>query len=104
MLYEIADGYLRRHPEGNDPFRILARLTEELGEVANEVHHLERDGAKVAKHGEPDPAALADEIEDLLHTVMALVRHYELEDSLDGVIRATHQRVAGPENDRRRSA
>ncbi|QPZ38878.1 hypothetical protein [Paramicrobacterium chengjingii] len=29
----IVDGYARKFPDGDTPLRILARLTEELGEV-----------------------------------------------------------------------
>ena len=54
----IADGYANAFPAGNEPLRILARLTEELGEVATEVARLEGHGTKRIKHGEPDLAQL----------------------------------------------
>ncbi|CAM3391800.1 hypothetical protein STSO111631_17280 [Stackebrandtia soli] len=93
-LYEIADGYRATFDDGDSPFVILARLTEELGEIATAVNHLERKGAKVDKHGEPDPSALAEELEDLLHNTLALARHYGVEGALDAAIDATHARVA----------
>jgi len=94
LLYEVVDGYNVRFPEGNDPFRILVRLAEELGEIAAEVNHLERTGAKVLKHGEPDRNALGYEIEDLLHTALALARYYGVESAVDQAVRETHDRLA----------
>ncbi|WP_040167097.1 MazG nucleotide pyrophosphohydrolase domain-containing protein [Microbacterium gorillae] len=88
-LIAIADGYGVLFPDGKDPLRIMLRLTEELGEVAAEVAHLESHGAKTAKHGAPDRARLAAEVEDVLHNVFALVRHYGIEDALDAEIVAT---------------
>ncbi len=58
-LLTIARGYADAFPGGDEPLHVLARMTEELGEVAAEVAHLERHGTKVHKHGEPDVAQLA---------------------------------------------
>ena len=93
-LMRIADGYARAFPDGDTPLRILVRLTEELGEVASEVAHLEDHGAKSAKHGAADPARLAAEIEDLLHNTFALIRHYDLGDLVDAEVAATAARHA----------
>lgn len=93
-LLQIAAGYARAFPDGDTPLRILARLTEELGEVASEIAHLEDHGAKTAKHGEADPARLASEIEDLLHNTFALIRHYGIGDLVDAEIAATARRHA----------
>lgn len=90
VLYEVADGYSVRYPEGNEPFRILSRMTEELGEVAAEISHLERTGAKVLKRGEPDRKALGYEIEDLLHTALTLARWYGVEDAVDEAAQKAH--------------
>lgn len=93
-LLQIAAGYARAFPDGDTPLRILARLTEELGEVASEVAHLEDHGAKTAKHGGADPVRLASEIEDLLHNTFALIRHYDIGDLVDAEIAATARRHA----------
>lgn len=93
-LLRIADGYARAFPDGDSPLRILARLTEELGEVAAEIAHLEDHGAKISKHGPADPSRLASEIEDLLHNAFALVRHYGIGDLVDAEIAATTERLA----------
>ncbi|MBA8794058.1 NTP pyrophosphatase (non-canonical NTP hydrolase) [Friedmanniella endophytica] len=86
---EIARGYRDTFPDGDRPLHILARLTEELGEVAEAVAHLERHGAKVAKHGEPSIDHLAEEIQDLIHNAFALVRYYSAEAALDDCVQRT---------------
>lgn len=89
----IAQGYAVAFPDGDAPLRVLARLTEELGEVASAVAHLERHGTKVAKHGEPDVAHLADEVEDLVHNAFALLRQYGAEGAFDDAVRRTLARL-----------
>ncbi len=91
VLYEVADLYNARYPDGNEPFRILSRLTEELGEIAAEVNHLERTGAKVVKRGEPEPGNLGYEIADLLHNALALARYYQVEPVVDHAARQIHE-------------
>jgi NTP pyrophosphatase (non-canonical NTP hydrolase) len=93
-LYEIVDGFNVRFPEGNGPFAIVTRLLEEAGEVASVVNHLEGVGAKVAKHGTPDPIALGYEIEDLIHTALSLARFYGVEHIVDEAIDRTHDQLA----------
>jgi NTP pyrophosphatase (non-canonical NTP hydrolase) len=63
-LVAISAGYMRLFPEGNDPFQILARLLEECGELAQQVHHFEDCGVKRAKYGEPDREHLAKEVRE----------------------------------------
>ncbi|WP_154796400.1 AAA family ATPase [Occultella kanbiaonis] len=89
----IAEGYAAAFPDGDDPLRILARMTEELGEVASAVAHLERHGAKVAKHGEPDVQQFADEVEDLVHNAFALLRAYGAEQAFDRAVAGTLRRL-----------
>ena len=87
------DAWIGQFKEGYwPPLTNLARLTEELGEVASEIAHLEDHGAKSAKHGDADPAGLASEIEDLLHNTFALIRHYDIGDLVDAEVAATARR------------
>jgi NTP pyrophosphatase (non-canonical NTP hydrolase) len=78
---------MRRFPDGNDPFRILTRLLEECGELAQQVNHFEDCGIKRQKHGEPDRDHLAKEIRDVLTAALDLAHHYgvyaELAASID---------------------
>ena len=93
VLYEVADLYKARFPNGNAPFQILSRLLEELGEIAAEVNHLERVGAKVAKRGDPQPTKLAFEMVDLLHNALALARHYQIENTIDQAAEQTRREL-----------
>jgi NTP pyrophosphatase (non-canonical NTP hydrolase) len=81
-LYMICEGLNNRFPGNRDPFRILARLTEECGEVASQVHHFEGIGRKPEKHGEPDKDKLAKEIQDVMTSVLSVAQHYGVEDEL----------------------
>jgi len=45
-LYKICEALENRFPGTRDPFRILARLMEESGELADQVHLREAIGRK----------------------------------------------------------
>lgn len=92
-LYAIVDRYARRYPEQHHGAGYLTRLIEERGEVAVEVQRLEGIPGKVAKHGPGSVEDLASEVEDLLHTLLGLVRVYSAEDALDAVIEREFAKV-----------
>jgi NTP pyrophosphatase (non-canonical NTP hydrolase) len=81
-LYKICEGLNNRFPCNSDPFRILARLTEECGELASEVHHFEGIGRKREKYGEADKVKLAKEIQDVMTSVLSFALHYGVEEEL----------------------
>ena len=72
----------RRFPKGSDPFKMVARLAEECGELAAEVQLWEDEGVKRQRFGEPDPAKTAKEVIDVLTATLAIARHYDLLDHL----------------------
>jgi NTP pyrophosphatase (non-canonical NTP hydrolase) len=77
----------RRFPEGVEPFKIIARLAEECGELSAEVQRWEGTGVKREKHGPPDRDHLAKEVMDVLRAGLAVAEYYgveaELEEALD---------------------
>ncbi len=81
------DGERRR---GQPTFRsgpeIVLAITEELGEVAQEVALLERIGTKAGWVKDPSKERLAEEIGYLLNCVAALADFYDID--LDGVLSA----------------
>ncbi len=81
-LYHIVDGLNRRFSDGNDPFQIITRLCEEAGELAKEVNHFEGTGVKMQKHGAPDRAKLAKEVQDVMRAALSVARHYGIENEL----------------------
>jgi NTP pyrophosphatase (non-canonical NTP hydrolase) len=64
------DGWISRYEEGYfDPLTNLARLTEEVGELAREINH--RFGQKTKKPDEPE-GDLAMELADILFVIICL--------------------------------
>lgn len=76
------------------PLAQLARMTEELGELARLVNHLY--GEKPKKAGE-SPQDLGDEMADLLYTMICLAnsRGIDLQDSFARVLEKYRTRDAG---------
>ena len=71
-LCAICRGLNRRFAGGNAPFQIMTRLLEECGEVAEQVNDFEGKGVKREKHGEPDKAKLAKEVQDVMRCAVQI--------------------------------
>lgn len=81
-IKKINQGLRRRFPDGENPFQIMTRLLEECGELAEQVNHFEATGVKRAKHGEPERAKLAKEVQDVLRCALQIVDYYGIEPEL----------------------
>lgn len=92
-LYSTVGAYNEKYPRGNTPFQIITRLCEEAGELASEVNHFENSGIKQQKHGPPDKAALAKEIQDVIRTALSIARYYRIEAELIYAIDQTYNRL-----------
>lgn len=92
-LYQLAKGYTNRFPDGNEPYRITARILEECGEVASEVNHFERSGIKVLKHGEPSKQHMADEIKQAINALIQLAVYYHVEEELAASIERSLEKM-----------
>jgi len=81
-LQGIVDQWIQGHGRYWDKFEILARLTEDLGEISSTLQHAE--GLRTGR----DELQLADEIGDLLFTLAAFanVNGLRLGDCVDGVL------------------
>jgi NTP pyrophosphatase (non-canonical NTP hydrolase) len=92
QLNEIVDGLIKKYPESSqDIFRFLARLTEEVGELAEQVNHHYRGSVnKTAKLGDPDREAFASEVRDVLVGALAIARFAKLEPELSVAITKRH--------------
>lgn len=89
------DAWISRFEEGYwPPLANLARLTEEVGELARLMNH--RFGHKPKKPGEPDQD-LAEELADVLFVllVMANEQGIDLDEALEGVLEKYRTRDAG---------
>jgi len=76
----------RRFPEGVEPFKIIARLAEECGELSAEVQLWEGMGVKREKHGAPDRDHLAKEVMDVLRAGLAVAEYYGVEAELEAAL------------------
>jgi NTP pyrophosphatase (non-canonical NTP hydrolase) len=92
-LYAVTRGLNRRFPAGNDPFKIMTRLLEESGELAQAVNHFEGTGIKRQKYGEPDRAHLAKEVMDVLRCALQTALYYGIEQELEDCLESAYQRL-----------
>jgi NTP pyrophosphatase (non-canonical NTP hydrolase) len=81
-LQEIVDQWIQGHGRYWNKFEILARLTEDLGEISNTLQHTE--GLRTGR----DELNLSDEIGDLLFTLAAFanLNGLQLGACVDGVL------------------
>ena len=82
-------GLLKKFPDGNEPYQIMTRLLEKAGELAQQVNLFENSGVKREKYGEPDRAALADEVKGGLVVLCQLVDYYRLDPELESALATT---------------
>lgn len=85
-LQHEVDAYISQFKEGYfPPMELLARLTEELGELSREVQH--KYGTKKKKHTEVDKE-LADELGDFFFVLICLANTegIDLQTSLQNVL------------------
>jgi len=92
-LYAICRGVNCRFADGNEPFQTMTRLLEECGELAEQVNHFEGKGVKREKHGEPDKARLAKEVQDVLRGALQVAMYYGIEEEVKASIEKSYQRV-----------
>jgi NTP pyrophosphatase (non-canonical NTP hydrolase) len=67
-----------KFPEKEDAFDMLARLTEECGEVASEIRKIEKKGSKVYFNLSTSKEKLADELVDVLNVIASIANLYGL--------------------------
>lgn len=85
-LQQDVDRYINQFKEGYfPPMELLARLTEELGELSREVQH--KYGMKKKKHTEVDKE-IADEMGDFFFVLICLANAegIDLQQSLQNVL------------------
>lgn len=89
------DAWIGQFEEGYwPPLANLARLTEEVGELARELNH--RYGSKPKKADEP-PGTVGEELADVLFVILCLANslNIDLERELAGVLAKYRRRDAG---------
>lgn len=90
------DGWIQQFEEGYwGPLTNLARLMEEVGELAREVNH--RFGQKRKKPDEPDKE-IADELGDIFWALICLANSLQID--LDAALERTLRKVTERDHDR----
>lgn len=94
-LYDVVDGLIQKYPNTSDNvFKFLGRLTEEVGELAEQVNHqYGGSDSKGDKLGAPDRQKLADEIRDVLVGALAIARFTGTESEVIESIKQRHTRL-----------
>ncbi len=92
-LVAVSAGLSRRFPNGDEPFQLMTRLLEEAGELAQQINHFEGSGVKREKHGEPDKAKMAKEVQDVLRCAIRVAQYYGIEQELEESIEASYDRL-----------
>jgi NTP pyrophosphatase (non-canonical NTP hydrolase) len=92
-LYKICEALEERFPHNRDPFRILARLMEESGELADQVHLREAVGRKRDNGRQPDDMELAKELQDIMTAVLDIARYYGIEEKLEVQVNRGYERA-----------
>ncbi|MDA3130173.1 nucleotide pyrophosphohydrolase [Aliibacillus thermotolerans] len=87
MMQQEVDDYIQQFKEGYfEPLTMLARLSEETGELAREVNH--RYGEKPKKNTEED-SSMEEELGDVLFVLISFANslHIDLEEAFDLVMK-----------------
>jgi NTP pyrophosphatase (non-canonical NTP hydrolase) len=93
---QTVDRWIGQYREGYfPPLTNLARLTEEVGELAREINH--RFGAKTKKATEPE-GSIAMELADILFVVLCLANSQKID--LDDAFAAMMAKITARDVDR----
>ncbi|HZI20975.1 MAG TPA: nucleotide pyrophosphohydrolase [Gemmatimonadales bacterium] len=93
---QTVDAWIGQYKEGYfPPLSNLARLTEEVGELAREINH--RFGEKRKKPGEPE-GSMAMELADILFVVICIANSQDID--LDAAFAAMMRKVSARDADR----
>ncbi len=93
---QTVDRWIGQYKEGYfPPLTNLARLTEEVGELARELNH--RFGEKIKKPGEPE-GSIAMELADILFVIICLANSQKID--LDAAFADMMEKVTSRDADR----
>jgi NTP pyrophosphatase (non-canonical NTP hydrolase) len=93
LLVATAHELAARYPDDAGAFVKLAKLTEETGEVANQINIWAGTGLKREKHGAFDARELAAELSDVLRAVIGIALDLDILDLLTAEIRRRHTEI-----------
>lgn len=89
-IQQLVEKIAGKFPEEEDALDMLARLTEECGEVASEIRKMEKKGSKVYFNISTNREKLADELVDVLNVIASIANLYGLNLDIESDRRNTH--------------
>ena len=78
-IKKLAAALSREFKSENDPYKALASVIEEIGEVASDMNKVLKSGAKVYQRKESNTKKLQEELGDLLLSVFYLANVLEID-------------------------
>ena len=76
-IQQLVKKIAEKFPEEEDALDMLARLTEECGEVASEIRKMEKKGSKAYFNLSTSREKLADELVDVLNVIASIANLYD---------------------------
>lgn len=96
LIVATAQYMTTKYPKKHGAFERMTQLTEETGEVAEQINIWAGTGIKRQKHGEFDPQALAAEISDVMRVAVGIALEFNIIDLVGNEIRAKYASAVGP--------
>ena len=93
-LQQFVKKMAEKFSERENAFDMLARLTEESGEVAQEIRKIEKKGSKVFFDLSAGKEKLADELVDVLNVIASIANFYDMDLSAESDRRNKHIKEA----------
>ena len=89
-IQQLVRKMAEKFPEEEDALDMLARLTEECGEVASEIRKMEKKGSKVYFNISTNREKLADELVDVSNVIASIANLYGLNLDIESDRRNAH--------------
>lgn len=93
LIVATAQRLTSKYPKRHGAFERLGQLTEETGEVAEQINIWAGTGLKRQKHGEFNPQHLATEVCDVIRVAVGIALEFDIVDLVGHEIRAQYART-----------
>ena len=92
-IKEIASSLNEKYPEGNEPSKIISRLSEALGELAKVVNHYTKSSVRDDKKNSLVRIKVAGECRDAVRSIMQIVDYYDLGKEFTSEVEKTYSEI-----------
>lgn len=91
MIDKVVERLNKKYTRGDELFKIVSRLAEECGEVAQQVNHYEIRGVNTERNNRDNKDELISEIYQVMLVSYQLIKYFGLEDGLKEKIVSSYQ-------------